>query len=254
LQACLYLDYSQNSPKESSASSASSAKPKSLAAPAAESVNSLSTPTPEATPAAPPAFSPPSDPEPSWETPASYEANFSPDSSYSAPIDPVFPAASPEFAPPEIHQTSAPLSMPPVLSEPSHYPIPGQPLSGLPETDWTPFQGILSDPQTRAFSLWSRDGLSGRELIRDEALSDLSRSLPSLLPGEITSAITGLEGGIVEKVCFAFEHLTTTSYHAQKMNAGLVTGPINQSLLTMVRTENAFQKRAAQSSPERKSA
>ena len=39
--------------------------------------------------------------------------------------------------------------------------------------------------------------------------------------------------------------MTVTSFHSGPENMGLITGHINQSLLTIVRAENTFRKQAA---------
>jgi hypothetical protein len=69
--------------------------------------------------------------------------------------------------------------------------------------------------------------------------------LPHELPLPIQSVCTALDAGIVNKICFSFQTMTVTTFHAGSENMGLITGHINQSLLSIVRAENTFRKQAA---------
>jgi hypothetical protein len=104
------------------------------------------------------------------------------------------------------------------------------------------YQPLASDANTHAFSLWNSDQRRLRTSCRKGELEPMMAVLPQILPLGLADAVRDLDGGEIHKICFSFQSVTLTSLHAGHDNLGLVTGPINQSLLTMVRAENIFLK------------
>ncbi len=101
---------------------------------------------------------------------------------------------------------------------------------------------VLEDEKTRGFMLWG--GLQGRRFsqIRDVSLGKMQKIIEESLPRGLEAACRGLEAGAIFKICFAFEQLTLTSFHGRDENVALITGPFQQSLLTLVRAENIYQQ------------
>ena len=91
-------------------------------------------------------------------------------------------------------------------------------------------------------ALWNSSQRTHRSVCRKPALESLVSILPHTLPAGLAAAVRALEGGEIHKACFSFQALTVTSLHAGAESLGLVTGNMNQSLLTMVRAENIFLK------------
>jgi hypothetical protein len=112
------------------------------------------------------------------------------------------------------------------------------------ESDLGIFQSLASDPNTLAISLWNSNTRKLRTSSKRPDAEALVSALPESLPFGLSDAVRALDGGEVLKACFAFQALTVTSLHAGAENLGLVTGGLNQSLLTMVRAENTFHKAA----------
>ncbi len=107
-----------------------------------------------------------------------------------------------------------------------------------PPSENNPYQTVLSDPQTRGLALWSAGGEV--ENLGSGEGEALAAALPELFPAWLAEAVGNLEGGEAVKICFAFEHCTVTTWHGGGRNAGLVTGPLRQSLLTLARAEKIF--------------
>jgi hypothetical protein len=167
-------------------------------------------------------------PSPNFQTPLS-EGTGSFQAIPSAAAQPVAVAEEP---PP------APQSTDPVSDAPHASSAPG-------ENDLGIYQALASDANTQALCLWNAQQRRLRALCRNPALEPLVAALPQTLPQDLEDAVRALEGGDIHKVCLSFEGLTLTSLHAGAENLGLVTGNINQSLLTMVRAENIFLKQGA---------
>lgn len=119
-------------------------------------------------------------------------------------------------------------------------------ISASADVDMVTFQPVIQDPGTRAFTVW--DSYSGdiRKSVRDADLEGVIADLPALLPGTLAQAVAGLDAGRTIKTCFAFKQVTVTTLHQADLNCGLITGPLNQSLIAVVRTETLFAKRAGQ--------
>jgi hypothetical protein len=120
---------------------------------------------------------------------------------------------------------------------------PGAPYTRQPGgADLGLFQPLAADANTQALSLWNSVQRRQRSDSRKEGLDPLMASLPELVPLGLAEAVRSLDGGEINKVCFSFQAITVTTLHAGPEHLGLVTGPISQSLLTMVRAENIFLK------------
>jgi hypothetical protein len=116
---------------------------------------------------------------------------------------------------------------------------------GPEESDFGLYQNLASDQNTHALAMGNLDTGTFKSKCRNSAMEPLIEVLPQILPGAISIACQNLEGGEIHKICLSFQNLTVTSLHRAGERLELVTGPINQSLLTMVRAENLFQKQAA---------
>ncbi len=127
----------------------------------------------------------------------------------------------------------------------------GLPFSASPSADFGLYQGLAADPNTQALSLWNAAQRTQKSACRKPALEPLTAILPQILPSGVAAAVRALEGGEILKVCFSFRDLTVTTLHAGASESrgadslGLLTGSMNQSLLTMVRAENIFLKGSA---------
>lgn len=113
------------------------------------------------------------------------------------------------------------------------------------DVDFGLFQNLANDVNTQAIALWNPEKGRFKSACRNSALEPLVAMLPHELPFQIQSVCTALDAGIVNKICFSFQNLTMTSFHSGPENMGLITGHINQSLLSIVRAENTFRKQAA---------
>lgn len=105
------------------------------------------------------------------------------------------------------------------------------------------YQGIANDPNTQALGLWGGKG-GAKTFCRGPELEPLMAILSRELPGALQAACGALEGGPVHKICFSFQHLTVSTFHAGAEGMAHVTGPLNQNLLSIVRAENTFKKTA----------
>ncbi len=114
-------------------------------------------------------------------------------------------------------------------------------VNSIPDSEMTPYQAVAEAPQT-AFVLWK--GTGEFRVAGNQSLAPLAGILPAVFPGAMREAVARLDGGTVQKVCFSFQELTVAVWHGSEMHAGLVTGPIQQAQLAMVRIEKAFLKRA----------
>lgn len=115
----------------------------------------------------------------------------------------------------------------------------------VPDPDFGLFQGLAADPNTQALTLWNAAQRTQKAVCRKASLEPLVAFLPQALPSGVAAAVRALEGGEIHKICLSFRELTVTSLHAGPESLGLVTGGMNQGLLTMVRAENIFLKGAA---------
>jgi hypothetical protein len=141
------------------------------------------------------------------------------------------------------------------LRQPAPYRIPPIPAaarvqyatpSGTPlDVDFGQFQALANDVNTQALALWSPETGRFKSSCRNAEMETLMDMLPHEVPMAIQAACTSLDCGVVTKISFSFQQLTVTTFHAGPENLGLVTGNINQSLLTIVRAENTFRKLAA---------
>jgi hypothetical protein len=121
------------------------------------------------------------------------------------------------------------------------------PASGGSTGDVGIYQTSATDPNTQALAVWNAANGKSKTACRNPELEPLVASLPQSLPASLQAACSALEGGVIHKICCCFQNLTVTSFHAGPENLGLVTGNINQSLLTIVRAENTFRKQTATS-------
>lgn len=142
---------------------------------------------------------------------------------------------------------AAPVAATPAYRAPAAAPLPPNDapyaaVSAGGEADFGIYQALASDPNTQALSLWNAAQRKLRVSCKKPALEAMVASLPQDLPTSLADAVRALDGGEIHKVCFSFQTLTVTSLHAGPENLGLVTGNMNQSLLTMVRAENIFLK------------
>jgi len=131
-----------------------------------------------------------------------------------------------------------------VIGNPLPTNVPLASVSDPADNDFGIYQALVSDENTQALSLRNSETGKIKNYFRNKNLEALVHTLPQILPGTIAGACLALDGGQVQKVCFSFQKLTVTSLHNGEEQLALVTGNINQSLLTMVRAENLFQKQA----------
>ncbi len=113
------------------------------------------------------------------------------------------------------------------------------------DADFGIYQGLAADGNAFALSLGNFETGRFKSMTKNSDYEGLSASLPEILPGDIAKVCAKLESGFVNKICFSFQNLTVTTFYQGSEYLGLLTGNINQSLLTMVRAENIFQKQAA---------
>jgi hypothetical protein len=121
----------------------------------------------------------------------------------------------------------------------------GLPYSASASADFGLYQSLASDLNTQALSLWNSAQRTQKAMCRKPALEPLAALLPQILPSGVAASVRALDGGEILKVCFAFQELTVTTLHSGTESLGLLTGSMNQSLLTMVRAENIFLKGSA---------
>ena len=101
-------------------------------------------------------------------------------------------------------------------------------------------QGIANDPNTQALGLWCKQRT--KISCRSPELEPLMAMLMRELPGSLQDACGSLDAGPIHKICFSFQHLTLSTFHAGGEAMAHVTGPLNQNLLSIVRAENTFKK------------
>lgn len=106
------------------------------------------------------------------------------------------------------------------------------------------YQGIASDPNTLAVGVWGGKGRA-KTFCRAPDLEPLMSLLPRELPAALQAACSALESGPIHKICFSFQHLTASTFHAGVEGMAHLTGPLNQNLLSIVRAENTFKRAAA---------
>lgn len=109
------------------------------------------------------------------------------------------------------------------------------------------YQGIANDPNTLAVGVWGGK-VRAKAFCRAPDLEPLMTLLPRELPSALQPACAALESGPIHKICFSFQHLTASTFHAGVEGMAHLTGPLNQNLLSIVRAENTF-KRAATAGP-----
>ena len=139
---------------------------------------------------------------------------------------------------------SAPATMPASASGPSRVQY-APPTGTAQDADFGLFQSLANDANTQAIALWNSEKGRFKSACRIAGLEPLVAILPHEVPERIQSVCTALDTGIVSKICFSFQNMTVTSFHSGPENMGLITGHINQSLLSIVRAENTFRKQAA---------
>jgi len=110
------------------------------------------------------------------------------------------------------------------------------------DSDFGIYQGLAADENTQALALGNRESGRFKSICRNGSVESLIGLLPQMLPSGVAGACADLESGEIHKICFSFQYMTVTSLHKGAEQLALVTGNINQSLLTMVRAENIFQK------------
>ncbi|MDB5102737.1 MAG: hypothetical protein JWP91_426 [Fibrobacteres bacterium] len=139
---------------------------------------------------------------------------------------------------------TAPPSSAPAAPAAPRVPYPASP-GASQEGAFGIFQALSEDKNTQALAIWNPEKGKFKSECRDPVLETLVAMLPHEVPMPIQAACASLEGGTVNKICFSFQNMTVTSFHSGGENMGLITGNINQSLLTIVRAENTFRKHAA---------
>ena len=125
---------------------------------------------------------------------------------------------------------------------------------GLPEKDSltlgatpTRYLPVLQDEKTRGFVLWDTKQERRFSQVRDASLGILAKTVEESLPRSLDLACRRLEGGNILKICFAFENMAVTSFHGREENVAIITGPFQQSLITIVRAENLYTQNLAES-------
>ncbi len=186
---------------------------------------------------------------------SSFEFAFEPEAPPQLMKSEPAPAPAPQYLEPSPIEASAPYRAPePPRQPPPNNMVandtrssrPGREGSGSTDVDLKPFQTVVNDAGTKAFAAW--DSMNGdmRCEVREAQLEGVVGELPQLLPNSLAVAVAGLDAGRTIKTCFSFNHLTVTTLHQGHFNVGLITGPLNQSLIAVVRTETLFAKRAGQ--------
>jgi hypothetical protein len=181
---------------------------------------------------------------------AASAASDSPASVYpGAPESPVSLESLIEIAPPAPAAKAARAAEPARPAAPAQASAPRVQYASSPgsdkEGDFGVYQSLVNDANTQALALWNPDKGRVKSACRNPSLETLVAMLPHEVPASIQSACASLDGGMVNKICFSFQHLTVTSFHSGSENMGLITGNINQTLLSIVRAENTFRKQAA---------
>lgn len=182
------------------------------------------------------------------EAPSSY--SYAPAYAEAQPQEPL--QAPPSVPAPSFAPTTSPPSQPqtPVIPTPAmpevRPPRVTRDISSSALVDMVTFQPVIQDQGTRAFTVWDSYSGDSRKEMREPSLEGIVAELPILLPNALAQAVAGLDAGRTVKTCFAFKSVTVTTLHQGDLNCGLVTGPLNQSLIAIVRTETLFAKRAAQ--------
>jgi hypothetical protein len=152
-------------------------------------------------------------------------------------IPPVEP--SPEPAPVAVEPPPPPILAPKTLKTPIQ-------ASATAEVELIPFQAVIQDPGTLGFIVWETRKGTYRKEVKDPGMDALVTELPQWYPGHLSEHVQALDSGKMTKTCFAFGKLTVTTLHHGHFHCGLVTGPLSQSLIAVVRTETLFAKRAHQ--------
>lgn len=156
--------------------------------------------------------------------------------SFNDPVDPPYSAAPQQ---PRQVQPFHP------ASEPSIRPAQSAPAAASNNIDFGMFQALANDQNTQAMAIWSPEKGKFKSTCRIPELESLVALMLQEFPGSIQAGCTPLDCGTVHKICFSFQSMTVTSFHSGSENLGIVTGNINQSLLTIVRAENTFRKQSA---------
>jgi hypothetical protein len=128
---------------------------------------------------------------------------------------------------------------------PSIRAAPSAPSGASLNVDFGLFQPLANDQNTQALAVWSPEKGKFKSTSRNPELENLVALIPQEFPRSIQAGCAPLDCGTVHKICFSFQNLTVTSFHSGTEHLGIVTGHINQSLLTIVRAENTFRKQAA---------
>lgn len=172
--------------------------------------------------------------------------------SLEAPVTPVFLGGDPRHE----ARHSGPPAFPTVpirQLEPAEAPRAQEAPAFAPsnDRDFGVYQGLAGDAQTLALGLWNNVTRKFRSVAKREDLKALVGLLPQALPHPLAAAVRALDGGEIFKVCYCFRDLTVTTLHSEVENLGLLTGNLNQSLLTLVRADNIFQKQSPLSASAR---
>ena len=162
------------------------------------------------------------------------------------------PAAVPDLIelklnalPPELTPSAVPMASA-VRPAPAAAPIrSAAPVRGAADADLGMYQSLAGDPNLQALAMWNKASGKAKTVCRNPELETMMAALPRELPGAVQTACSALDSGPVHKICFSFQTMTATTFHASAENMALITGNINQSLLTIVRAENTFRKAAA---------
>ncbi len=156
----------------------------------------------------------------------------------SHPAQPV--AAHSAFAPIPAASAAAPaVSAPGPASAPARDGSRGHRAGASGDADLGLYQGIAGDPNSLALGLWGAR-VRPKSFCRAPELEPLMATLARELPASLQAACTALESGPIHKVCFSFNHLTASTFHAGSEGMALVTGPHNQSLLPIGRAYKTF--------------
>jgi len=139
-----------------------------------------------------------------------------------------------------INLSALPSSAEPVVRDGSR----GHRAGASGDADLGLYQGIASDANTLAVGVWGGKGRA-KTFCRAPDLEPLMMLLPRELPAALQPACSALESGPIHKICFSFQHLTASTFHAGGEGMAHLTGPLNQNLLSIVRAENTFKRAAA---------
>jgi len=250
LETCIYREFAENAPESPepvpearSASGFGNSEAASAAALAASFAPTRLPPEEPVAPAIAPAGADLAPVAPA-QIPTAPTTSPAPKAAPVAPVPPT-PKANPAHA-------ARPGFVEMVLATPTSAPAPaaalgrdssrGHRAGASGDADMGLFQGIATDPNTRALGLWGKQ--RPKSFCRSPELENLMAMLMRELPAALQDACGALEAGALHKICFSFQHLTVSTFHAGGEGMAHITGPLNQNLLSIVRAENTFKKTA----------